>query len=133
MFGKFTWQEKTNSGLNLSTGDCRALVVVSQPGGFGGDSFEYVVYKAVHDGHSFAGDARIGVHLFQNFVDVDTIGFPPPPFLFLVPTALSLSFSGGFLGSLGARGLLGRHYPVYYPTEVMRQLLDRAIYMERRD
>ena len=72
---------------------------MSQAGGFGGDSLEYVVDERIHDAHGLAGNTGIRVHLFQDFVDVDGVGFPPPPALFLVPGSLGLGLSGGFLSS----------------------------------
>ena len=99
VLGQFTGQEKTDSSLDLSASDGGTLVVVGQAGGFGGDSLEDVVDERIHDAHGLAGNAGIGVHLFQDFVDVNGIGFPPPPALFLVPSSLGLGLSGGFLGS----------------------------------
>ena len=100
MLGQLTGQEQTNGGLDLAAGDGGTLVVVSQAGSLGGDSLEDVVDEAVHDGHGFARDTSVRVHLFQNLVDVDSVGFPPPPPLFLVIASGSLCLSGGFLGPL---------------------------------
>ena len=99
VLGQFTGQEKTDSSLDLSASDGGTLVVVGQAGGFGGNSLEDVVDERIHDAHGLAGNAGIGVHLLQDFVDVNGIGFPPPPALFLVPSSLGLGLSGGFLGS----------------------------------
>ena len=100
VLGQFTGQQEPDSGLDLSACDCRSLVVVSESGSFSGDSLEDVVDEAVHDGHGFARDTSVRVHLFQNLVDVDSVGFPPPPPLFLVIASGSLCLSGGFLGPL---------------------------------
>ena len=99
VLGQFTGQEKTDSSLDLSASDGGTLVVVGQAGGFGGDSLEDVVDERIHDAHGLAGNAGIGVHLFQDFVDVNGIGFPPPPALFLVPSSLGLGLCNGFLSS----------------------------------
>ena len=90
VLGKFTGQEQTDGGLDFSAGDGGSLVVVSQPGSLSSDSLEDVVDKAVHDGHGLAGHSSVWVHLLQDFVDVDRVGFPPPPLLLLVCGALGL-------------------------------------------
>ena len=97
VLGKFTGQEQTDGCLDFSAGDGGSLVVVSQPGCLGSDSLKDVVDEAVHDGHSLAGNTSVWVHLLQDFVDVDGVGFLPLPPLFLV------SCTGGFRL---ARGLL---------------------------
>lgn len=51
------------------------LVVVRQSRSFGSDSLEDVVHERVHDAHGFGRDAGIGVHLLQDFVDVDGVAF----------------------------------------------------------
>ena len=73
VFCQFSGQEETYSCLDLPTGDGRSLVVVSESGGLGSDSLEDIVDKAVHDAHSLAGNTGVWVHLFQDFVDVDSI------------------------------------------------------------
>ena len=97
MLGQFSWKEKADSCLDLSGGDGGPLVVVSESGSLGSDSFEDIVDKAVHDAHGLAGDTSVRVHLFQDFVDVDGVGFPPPPSLLLVPSTLGLGLGGGLL------------------------------------
>ena len=99
VLGQFTGQEKTDSGLDFSAGNGGPLVVVSQAGGLGSDSLKDVIDERVHDAHSLAGNTGVGVHLLQDFVDVDGIGFPPPPALFLVPSSLGLGLCNGFLSS----------------------------------
>ena len=42
--------------------------------------------------------ASVGVDLFQHFVDVNAVGFLPPPLLFLITGAYGFSLAG-FLGS----------------------------------
>ena len=56
-----------------------------------------VVDKAVHDGHGLAGDTGLWVHLFQDFLDVDAVGFLPPPLPFLVGGTGGLRLGGGLL------------------------------------
>lgn len=99
VLGQFTGKEQSDGGLNLSAGDCGSLVVVSKAGSFSCDSLKDVIHETVHDRHSFAGDSSVRVHLFQNFVDVDSVGFLPPPLPFLVTRPLGLCLGHGLLGS----------------------------------
>ena len=72
------------------------LVVVSQAGGFGGDTLEDVAHEGVHDAHGLGGDTGVGVHLLQDFVDVDGVallaGLSP-----LLSLSSGLALDGGFL------------------------------------
>ena len=97
MLGQFTGEKQTNSGLDLSAGDGGSFVVVSQSGGLSGDSLEDIVDEAVHNGHGLAGYTSVGVHLFQDFVDVDCVGFFPLLPSLLVPNALALALEAAFL------------------------------------
>ena len=64
--------------------------------GLSGDALEQVVDEGVHDAHGLGGDTGVGVHLLEDLVDVDGIGFLP----FLVP--LLLVSLGDGLGSLAS-------------------------------
>ena len=108
MLGELTRQQETHSGLDLSACDGGSLVVVGKAGSLGSNALEDVVDKAVHDRHGLAGHSGVGVHLLQDFVDVDGVGFPPPPALLLVSGARGLSLGGGLLRAL-ACNTLGRH------------------------
>ena len=104
VLGQFSWQQKTDSSLDLPRCDGRSLVVVSKAGSLGSDSFKDVVNKAVHNRHCFAGYTSIRVNLSQDFVDVDGVGFPssPPPFLVSASTggfSLGDSLFGSFSSS----------------------------------
>jgi len=101
VLSQLTGEKQTNSGLDFSAGDGGSLVVVSQSGSLGCDSLEDIVNEAVHDGHGLAGDTSVGVHLFQDFVDVDGVRFLPLPPSLLIAGPLGLSLRGGFLRSLG--------------------------------
>ena len=101
VLGQFTGEEQTNCSLDLPAGDGGATVVVGQAGSLGGDTLEDVIHERVHDRHGLGGDTGIGMHLLQHFVDVDGVGFPPPPFALLVSGALGLCLGGGLLSSLG--------------------------------
>lgn len=107
VLGQLSWQEQTNSGLDFPGGDGGPAVVVGQTGGLGGDALEDVVHEGVHDGHGLAGDAGIGVHLLQHFVDVDGVALPPPPAPLLIPSTLGLCLGGGLLCTFTS--CLGRH------------------------
>ena len=54
VFGEFTWQQQSDGGLDLPTGDGGLSVVVGQTGRLSGDALEDVVDEAVHDRHSTA-------------------------------------------------------------------------------
>ena len=87
MLGQFTREVQPYSSLDFPTGDGVLLVVVSKAGGLDRDTLKDVVHEGVHDAHGLAGDAGIGVNLFQHLVDVDGVallarlspllGFPP--------------------------------------------------------
>ncbi|CAN8009184.1 unnamed protein product, partial [Ixodes pacificus] len=96
VLGKFTWQQQTNGGLDLPAGDGGTLVIVRQTRRLGCDPLEDVVDKAVHDGHGFAGDAGVRMHLLQDLIDVNAEAFLPPALLFLL-----VGRADGFLGLAG--------------------------------
>lgn len=91
MLWQFTGQKKSHSRLDLARADCASLVVVSETGGFAGNSLEDIIYKGIHDAHGFAWDAGIWMNLSQNLVDVDWIAFPSSlsPLLFVTGCSLS--------------------------------------------
>ena len=99
VLGQFSGKEETDSGLDLPTGDGGPLVVMGETGGLGSDSLKDVVDKAVHDGHGFAGHTSVGVNLFQHLVDVNAVGFLPPPFPFLVNITAGLCLGRSLLSS----------------------------------
>ncbi|POS82378.1 histone 2A, partial [Erysiphe pulchra] len=109
VLGQLAGQEKPDGGLDLPRRDGRPLVVVGQAGRFGGDTLEYVVDEAVHDGHRLAGDAGVGVDLLQHLVDVDRVALLPPALLLLVAlgdvllglAGLLHRFTAGFRRHLG--------------------------------
>ena len=102
MFGQFTGEEQSDSGLDLSGRDGLALVVMSEAGSLSCDPLEDVVHERVHDRHSLGADPGVGVHLLQDFVDVDGVRFLPLPLAFLVTGGTSGLLSCllfGFLSS----------------------------------
>jgi len=96
VLGEFTGEQKTNGSLDLTRGDGRPLVVVSEATGLGRDALEDVVDEGVHDTHGLRADAGIRVDLLQDLVDVDGVG--------LLPLAILLPGSILADGSLGALG-----------------------------
>ena len=93
VLGELTGKKKTDSGLDLPRSDRRLLVVVRQATGLRGNALEDVVDERVHDGHSLAGDASVGVDLLQHLVDVDAVGLTTTTVALLL-----LSSIGGCLG-----------------------------------
>lgn len=109
MFREFTGEQKPDGGLDFPAGDGTPLVVVGQARGFGSDALENVIHEGIHDRHGLAADTSVRVHLFQDFVDVDSEGFLPTllPLLLVPYTDSLLGFSCLFNGL--SRGL-GRHF-----------------------
>ena len=107
MLGQFSGEEKPDSRLDLPGSDGRPLVVVSETGGLGGDSFEDVVDERVHDAHGLGRDAGVRVHLLQHLVDVDGVRFLSLLLLFLVSGSTGGLSLTRLLRTLG--GNFGRH------------------------
>ena len=108
VLGQLSGKEEPHGGLDLPGGDGGPLVVVGQTGGLGSDPLEDVVDEGVHDAHGLGGDAGVGVHLLQDLVDVDGVGFLP-----LLVLLLLIALGDGFLGLArllgGLSGGFGRH------------------------
>ena len=101
MFGQLSGQEQTHSGLDLSGGDGLTLVVVGETRSLSRDPLEHVVHEGVHDGHALGADAGVRVHLLQDLVDVDRVGFLPLLLAFLaVSSRASGLLASAFLGFL---------------------------------
>ena len=107
VLGKLSWQEKTHSSLDFSAGDGGPPVVVSQTGSLSSNPLEDVIDKGVHDAHGLGRNSGVRVHLLQHLVDVDAVGFPPPPLPLLVPRTGSLGLGSGLLRSFA--GYFGWH------------------------
>ena len=84
VLGQLSGEEEPYSSLDLPGGDGGPLVVVSQTGSLGGDTFEDIVDERVHDAHGLAGDTGVGVDLLQHLVDVDSVAFLPLSLTLLV-------------------------------------------------
>ena len=100
VFGQFSGEEKSDSGLDFPGGDGGPLVVVGQTASLGGDTLEQIVDKGVHDGHGLGGDSGVGVDLLQHLVDVDGVGFLPLLLFLLVALGDVLAGLASLLGSL---------------------------------
>ena len=107
MLRQLTGQEKSNGRLNFPRRDGGTLVVVRQSGSFGGDALKDVVHEGIHDGHGFAANAGVGMHLLEHLVDVDEVGLLSPFFVLLVGISDGFGFAGGLFGTL--TGWFGRH------------------------
>lgn len=107
MLGQLTRQQQSHCRLDLPAGDGRPFVVVGQPGSLRGDPLENVVHETVHDAHRFAGDASVGMDLFQHFVYINSVALLPSALYLLVPLGDVLLRLSGLLGRFPAR--LRRH------------------------
>ena len=114
VLGELTRQQETNSGLDFARRDGLLLVLERETRGFRGDALEDVVDEGVHDGHGLGRDSDIGVNLFQDVVDVDSVGLLSSSLAFLLARSSDLAslLSCSLLALLGdLRGLfaaLGR-------------------------
>jgi len=89
VLGKLSWEEESDSSLDLSGGESVLSVVSDESGGLLSDLLEDVVDEGVHDGHGSLGDSGLGVNLLEDSVDVDGEG-------------LNSGSSSWGLGSLGS-------------------------------
>ena len=110
MLREFSWQQKTNGSLHFARRNGPLLIVMRQSWRFASNSFEDIVHERIHDAHRLARDTNIGMDLFQNFVDVDTVSLLPGSSpLRLRFGSLSLSTFSSFLcRALFRRTLLRR-------------------------
>ena len=99
MLADLAGEKELASGLDLSRRDGRSLVDLGQSGSLGADSLKDVVHERVHDRHGFGGDSLLGVHLLQDFVDVDAEG------LLSGLSVLAGGGGGGLGGSFGHFGV----------------------------
>ena len=68
VLGKLTGKDEANGGLDLAGRHGGLLVVAAQTASLTGGLLKDVVDERVHDGHSAAGDAGVGVHLLEHDV-----------------------------------------------------------------
>lgn len=93
MSGQLSGEDEFDSGLNFPRGESSSLVESDEFGSLSGDSVESVMNERVQDIHGLLGDADVGVHLLEDFVDVDGEGLNSSSSGFLVSDG-SLGFSG---------------------------------------
>ena len=86
VLGQLPGKQKSDGGLDFSTGQSLTLIFPGQRGSFRRQSAKQVADERVHDAHRLGGDAGVGMHLLQHFVDVGREGF----------FALSASSTTGF-------------------------------------
>ena len=98
VFGQLSGQKKPHSGLDLPGGDGGPLVVVGESAGLGSNTFKEIIDKGVHNAHGFGRNTSVRMHLLEDLVDVDGVGFLP--LLVLLGLLVSL---GNRLGSLASR------------------------------
>lgn len=75
MLGEFSRQDQPHARLNLPTGDCRLLVILREPRRLLRQFLENINDETVHYPHGVARDSDIRMHLLQDFVDVDLVGY----------------------------------------------------------
>ena len=71
MFGKLSWKEQFDGGLDLPGGQSASPVVSDQLGRFGGESVKGIINKGVHNVHGLLGDSDFWVDLLEDLVDVE--------------------------------------------------------------
>ncbi|KAJ1375193.1 Histone-fold [Sesbania bispinosa] len=134
VLGQFTGQQETDGSLDLPGGDGAPLVVVSQTARLGGDALEDVVDERVHDGHGLGGDTGVGVHLLEDFIDVNRVGLLPLALLLLISLGDILLGLARFFRGLS--GSFGRHGDdlragLQFPVGRIHRLLRKGNYAER--
>ena len=102
MFGQLSREEETDSSLDFPGGDGGSLVVVGKTRSLSSDALKDVIDKRVHDAHGLGGYTGVGVDLFQDLVDVDSIRLLALAVLLLVSLGNGLGglscLLGGFTG-----------------------------------
>ena len=88
---------------------------MGQTGSFSSNTLKDVIDERVHDAHGLGGDTGVGVHLFEDPVDIDGIGLLPFAFLLLLVSLCNrlcdlATLDCSLSGSLGwhSGGLVGR-------------------------
>ena len=89
MSGEFSGEDKLDSRLDFSGWESSSLVESDELGSFSGNSVESIMNERVHDVHGFLWDTDFGVHLLEDFVDVDREGLDSSSSGFLVSLACS--------------------------------------------
>jgi hypothetical protein len=82
--GEFSGEDELDSRLDLSGWKSSSLIESDEFGSFSGNSVEGIMDERVHDVHGLLWDSNVGVHLFEDFVDVDREGLDSSSSGFLV-------------------------------------------------
>lgn len=100
VLSELTWEEESDSSLDLSGGESVLSVVSNESGGFVGDLLEDVVDERVHDGHGSLGDTGLWVNLLEDSVDIygESLGSLSSSSWGLGSSSLSWGVSSGFSG-----------------------------------
>ena len=120
MLCQFTGQEQTDGGLNFTTADGGLLVVVSQTRWLSCNPLKDVVDETVHDAHGTTGDTCVGMHLLQDFVDVDSVA--------LFATSAPLSCAAG-TGPLSHTSFLGAFSTSFWSHFTLSKINQRVTAM----
>jgi len=107
VLGKFTWEDESDRGLDLTGGDGGFLVVCSELGSLSSNALKDIVDEGVQDGHGTVGDTGIRVNLLEDLVDVGRVGLLPSLGSLLLFTWGSSGLLAGFLWLVRSGGLSG--------------------------
>lgn len=77
VLGKFTREDESDRGLDLTGGDGGLLVVGSKLGGLGSNTLEDVIDEGVQNGHGTVGDTGVRVNLLEDLIDIRGVGLLP--------------------------------------------------------
>jgi hypothetical protein len=88
--GELSGEDELDGRLDFPGGKSSPLVEADELGSLGGNAVEGVVDEGVHDVHGLLGNSDVGVHLFEDLVDVDGEG--------LNSSSSGLAVSGGLSG-----------------------------------
>ena len=102
VFAELAREHEPDRSLDLAGRERLLLGVAAELGGLERDALENIINERVHDAHALLGDARVGVDLLEDPVDVGRVAFRL--FTGLLALAGLLRRLGGLLrGGLGHR------------------------------
>ena len=102
VFAELAREHEADRSLDLAGRERLLLGVAAELGGLERDALEDIINERVHDAHALLGDARVGVDLLEDPVDVGRVAFRL--FTGLLALAGLLRRLGGLLrGGLGHR------------------------------
>ena len=91
MLGELAGEDEADGRLDLARAERLLLGEAADVGGLVADALEEVADEVAHDDHALGRDARVGVHLLEDLVDVARVG---------LLGLLLLLVAGGLLGRL---------------------------------